>query len=221
MREAEGDGAAEGAGGAAHLLGGRPPYGPSSVGHPMAPPHGQHRAGRSSGTWHGPPDLHGVACLDAPHDTSLDMTSRDMTSRSPAVSISRDAIAGFNRAQWQQQLGPLLRLWDQLMESASGIRAAIKDVAAARSPAGAKAGTRPIEDLVFMERGNGLWLVSPSTAALRRWRACSRGRTRSAPRCRAAWARRCWPTRCVVRGRGGRFWPTRWGSLFRDFSSPP
>lgn len=37
-----------------------------------------------------------------------------------AMALARSAAAGFNRAQWQAQLGPLLRLWDTLMAQVKG-----------------------------------------------------------------------------------------------------
>lgn len=40
--------------------------------------------------------------------------------RVQAMAAARDAAGGFNRVQWAQQLGPLLRLWDQLMSQVGG-----------------------------------------------------------------------------------------------------
>ncbi len=39
-----------------------------------------------------------------------------------AMSAAQAAAAGFNRAQWSVALGPLLRLWDTLMASATGLK---------------------------------------------------------------------------------------------------
>eukprot|EP00955_Chlamydomonas_euryale_P003248 35041-Chlamydomonas_euryale.AAC.1 len=58
------------------------------------------------------------------------------------MSLSREATGGFNRAQWQAQLGPLLRLWDQLMANAGVLRAASKEVASA---VGARSDASPVE----------------------------------------------------------------------------
>lgn len=78
------------------------------------------------------------------------------------MSISRDAISGFNRAQWQQQLGPLLRLWETLMSSASGLKTAMKELSKGATAAskGGKGGTSPVEDFVALERANGIQLVT-------------------------------------------------------------
>lgn len=80
------------------------------------------------------------------------------------MSINRDAVAGFNRAQWQAQLGPLLRLWEQLMANASALRVAIKELGGVKGgPAGGKssggAGGSPIDDFVALERSNSVRLV--------------------------------------------------------------
>jgi dynein heavy chain 2 len=83
------------------------------------------------------------------------------------MSVNRDAISGFNRAQWQAELGPLLRLWEQLMASGSALRSAIKELGGKSGGAGAlpaqkagkEAGTSPIDDFVSLERSNGVKLV--------------------------------------------------------------
>ena len=83
------------------------------------------------------------------------------------MSINRDAIAGFNRAQWQAQLGPLLRLWEQLMANASALRPAIKELGGGRGgggksgggAAGGGGGGSPIDDFMALERSNGVRLV--------------------------------------------------------------
>ncbi len=82
------------------------------------------------------------------------------------MSISRSVAGGFNRLQWQQQLGPLLRLWDSLMVGASTLKAALKQAAAEAASgggrasfAGEKAPAPPVDDFVMMERSHGLNLV--------------------------------------------------------------
>ena len=37
-----------------------------------------------------------------------------------AMSLTRVTKAGFNKQQWKSQLGPLLRLWEQLMAQVCG-----------------------------------------------------------------------------------------------------
>ncbi|KAG1663699.1 hypothetical protein FOA52_013267 [Chlamydomonas sp. UWO 241] len=83
--------------------------------------------------------------------------SERLVSSLKQMSISREAMCGFNRAQWTAQLSPLLKLWEQLMANATGLRTATKEVAAS---VGVRAGASPVEDFVFMERGAGVRLVS-------------------------------------------------------------
>ncbi|KAJ9505746.1 hypothetical protein QJQ45_029247, partial [Haematococcus lacustris] len=82
-----------------------------------------------------------------------------------AMSVSRNAAAGFNRTEWQAALGPLLRLWDTLMASAAPLKAAAKDLR--------KAGTRkeadttsPVDSFVALERAAAVALVEAVNSTL-------------------------------------------------------
>lgn len=75
-----------------------------------------------------------------------------------AMSLAAGVKGGFNRTAWQQQLGPLLRLWDQLMGGAAALKAAMKDIRSRGSTD--KVGSSPIESFVALERFKGASLVA-------------------------------------------------------------
>jgi dynein heavy chain 2 len=70
-----------------------------------------------------------------------------------AMGVAGSAAGGFNRALWSKQLGPLLKLWDQLMVANSGLRQP------ARPPAGLDS-WGPVESFVALERANGQRLIN-------------------------------------------------------------
>ncbi len=74
---------------------------------------------------------HRHECPSTPHTLSPLSPSLPLCTPCPPSFLHpllspQSALGGFNRAQWQQQLGPLLKLWEQLMQNASAVRAAIK-----------------------------------------------------------------------------------------------
>ena len=69
-----------------------------------------------------------------------------------AMGVASSASGGFNRALWSKQLGPLLKLWDQLMTANSGLRQAFKP------PAGLDS-WGPVESFVALERTNAQRLI--------------------------------------------------------------
>ncbi len=89
--------------------------------------------------------------------TAQQVNSTRVIAQLKAMSLRADAAAGFNRAQWQAQLGPLLRLWDQLMAGASALKGAMKDI---RSRGTADQGGSPIENFIALERYKGASLVA-------------------------------------------------------------
>ncbi|KAG2426397.1 hypothetical protein HYH02_014824 [Chlamydomonas schloesseri] len=103
-------------------------------------------------------DTPGLFCMPDNIDrTAQQVNSARVISQLKAMSLRADAAGGFNRAQWQAQLGPLLRLWDQLMSGASALKAAMKDI---RARGTSDKGGSPIENFVALERYKGASLVA-------------------------------------------------------------
>eukprot|EP00798_Chlamydomonas_sp_ICE-L_P023166 gene23167-30374_t len=80
------------------------------------------------------------------------------------MSISRSAAMGFNKAQWQAQLSPLLRLWEQLMSQAASLKVAAREIKASKP--GANDASSPIDSFVVLERTHGVNLVNTIDSAL-------------------------------------------------------
>ncbi|KAG2486208.1 hypothetical protein HYH03_015170 [Edaphochlamys debaryana] len=89
--------------------------------------------------------------------TAQQVNSARVIASLKAMSLRADAAGGFNRQQWQQQLGPLLRLWDGLMANASALKAAMKDI---RTRGTGDQGGSPIENFIALERFKGASLVA-------------------------------------------------------------
>nr|BBC28429.1 cytoplasmic dynein 1b heavy chain [Yamagishiella unicocca] len=103
-------------------------------------------------------DTPGLFCMPDNIDrTAQQVNSSRVISQLKAMSLRADVAGGFNRTQWQTQLGPLLRLWDQLMSGAGALKAAMKDI---RARGTADKGGAPIENFVALERYKGASLVA-------------------------------------------------------------
>ncbi|KXZ45909.1 DHC7 protein [Gonium pectorale] len=103
-------------------------------------------------------DTPGLFCMPDNIDrTAQQVNSTRVISQLKAMSLRADAAGGFNRAQWQAQLGPLLRLWDQLMTGAGALKAAMKDI---RSRGTGDRGGSPVENFIALERYKGASLVA-------------------------------------------------------------
>mmetsp|Transcript_33539 Transcript_33539/g.74227 ORF Transcript_33539/g.74227 Transcript_33539/m.74227 type:complete len:2007 (+) Transcript_33539:3-6023(+) len=114
------------------------------------------------------PDVDAPALFGLPANidrTAQQTNSMRVLSQLKQMSISKDAGTGFNKAQWQAQLGPLLRLWEQLMGSAAGVRQAMKEIKAQKAPAGGKDAS-PIDSFVALERAHGVAVVEAIHGAL-------------------------------------------------------
>lgn len=97
------------------------------------------------------------------------VTSQRVVSQLKVMALRAVATSGFNRQVWAAQLGPLLRLWDQLMGQASGLRQAGKEArqqhqnqqrAAGSGGGGAPAVGSPLDNFVALERLHGAGLVA-------------------------------------------------------------
>nr|BCL66104.1 cytoplasmic dynein 1b heavy chain [Volvox africanus] len=103
-------------------------------------------------------DTPGFFCMPDNIDrTAQQVNSSRVISQLKAMSLHADVTGGFNRTQWQMQLGPLLRLWDQLMAGAGMLKAAMKDI---RARGTADRGGSPVENFVALERFKGASLVA-------------------------------------------------------------
>ncbi|GLI62890.1 cytoplasmic dynein 1b heavy chain [Volvox africanus] len=103
-------------------------------------------------------DTPGLFCMPDNIDrTAQQANSGRVISQLKAMSLHADVAGGFNRAQWQTQLGPLLRLWDQLMAGAAALKAAMKDI---RARGTSDRGGSPVENFVALERFKGASLVA-------------------------------------------------------------
>lgn len=103
-------------------------------------------------------DTPGLLCMPDNIDrTAQQINSSRVISQLKAMSLRADAAGVFNRAQWQAQLGPLLRLWDQLMTGAGALKAAMKDI---RARGTADSGSSPIENFMALERFKGASVVA-------------------------------------------------------------
>jgi dynein heavy chain 2 len=103
-------------------------------------------------------DTPGLFCMPENIDrTAQQVNSARVIAQLKAMSLRADAAAGFNRTQWQAQLGPLLRLWDQLMTGAGALKAAMKDI---KSRGTADRGGNPVENFFALERYKGASLVA-------------------------------------------------------------
>lgn len=88
-----------------------------------------------------------------------------------AMALAQAASGGFNRARWQAQLGPLLRLWDSLMSQAGPLKAAAKELRAAGrvslvggGQSGGGAGGGPVDSFVALVGG---WLLTAIVGYMR------------------------------------------------------
>ncbi|PNH01646.1 Cytoplasmic dynein 2 heavy chain 1, partial [Tetrabaena socialis] len=103
-------------------------------------------------------DTPGLFCMPDNIDrTAQQVNSARVIAQLKAMSLRADAAGGFNRQQWQAQLGPLLRLWDQLMSGATALKAAMKDI---RARGTTDKGGSPLENFVALERYKGASLVA-------------------------------------------------------------
>ncbi|GFR50179.1 hypothetical protein Agub_g12346, partial [Astrephomene gubernaculifera] len=93
-------------------------------------------------------DTPGLFCMPDNIDrTAQQVNSSRVISQLKAMSLRADAAGGFNRAQWQAQLGPLLRLWDQLMAGAGPLKAAMKEI---RARGTSDRGGSPVENFIAL-----------------------------------------------------------------------
>jgi len=76
-----------------------------------------------------------------------------------AMSLASTTTTTFNSAQWQAQLGPLLRLWDTLASQAAPLKAAVKEVGASRRGKNASAPSSPVDAFVALERLHAVKVV--------------------------------------------------------------
>nr|ADI46856.1 DHC1bf [Volvox carteri f. nagariensis] len=103
-------------------------------------------------------DTPGLFCMPENIDrTAQQVNSNRVISQLKMMSLHADAAGGFNRAQWQVQLGPLLRLWDQLMAGAGALKAVMKEI---HTRGTSDCGGSPVENFMALERFKGASLVA-------------------------------------------------------------
>nr|ADI46936.1 DHC1bm [Volvox carteri f. nagariensis] len=103
-------------------------------------------------------DTPGLFCMPENIDrTAQQVNSSRVIAQLKTMSLHADVAGGFNRAQWQAQLGPLLRLWDQLMAGAGVLKGAMKDI---RMRGTSDRGGSPIENFLALERFKGASVVA-------------------------------------------------------------
>jgi dynein heavy chain 2 len=98
-----------------------------------------------------------------------------------AMAVASSAAMGFQRQQWSRQLGPILKLWEQLMGSHPGLRAP------GRAPGGTES-WGPVESFVALERSNAARLVSTIDGTLTRLSRVLRGADALSPAVQSAGA---------------------------------
>ncbi len=143
-------------------------------------------AALSHGQWRsvidGLPDHDSPACFGLP--SNIEQTAQRAAGASAISALRRVALggrgaAGFDRERWATQLGPLLRLWDQLVASAPpAVRAAAATAATAAAAAQAQAPASsspsstsaavqsPMETFVALERSLAAAVVGAVGGAL-------------------------------------------------------
>lgn len=112
----------------------------------------------------------------------LQANSAGVVGQLKAMAVASSAAMGFHRGQWAKQLGPILKLWDQLMASHPGLKAP------PRPPGGGTDSWGPVEAFVALERENAGRLVGALDGVLSKLARVLRGSDALTPLVQAAGA---------------------------------